>query len=305
MPRPNAQHDEFDDLEPAVPGWTLALMFIGAAGGAMLAVFVLPAMAPGLTESLLGAAPKAYWYLSRSSAFVAYVLLWMSMAFGLIITNKMSRAWPGGPRAFDLHQFTSLLGLAFGLFHALILMGDQYTNYTLVQVLMPFQSTQYRPLWVGIGQLGFYSLFIVGMTFYVRKSIGQKLWRWIHYLSFLAFSMALIHGIFSGTDSGSVWIDRLYWGTGASLLFLFMYRMLIKNVSGRPARSKRGGEKRRRSAEAGRGRPQAHPRAVAAAARPVDTGPMRAVPVPLDGPTRPTQPRTARGSTGRQPPGTS
>ena len=288
MPRPNVQHDEFDDLEPAVPGWTLALMFIGAAGGAMLAVFVLPAMAPGLTESLLGAAPKAYWYLSRSSAFVAYVLLWMSMAFGLIITNKMSRAWPGGPRAFDLHQFTSLLGLAFGLFHALILTGDQYTNYTLVQVLMPFQSSQYRPLWVGIGQLGFYILLIVGLTFYVRKTIGQKLWRLIHYLSFAAFSMALIHGVFSGTDSGSVWIDRLYWSTGASLLFLFMYRMLIKNLSTRPARGKGPAERRHQPAVAAHAQHYTHPRAVAAAAPPVDTGPMRAVPVPLTSvPTRP------------------
>jgi hypothetical protein len=54
-----------------------------------------------------------------------------SVAFGLIMTNRMARVWPGGPTAFDLHQFTSLLGLAFAVFRGLILLGDQYIKYTV------------------------------------------------------------------------------------------------------------------------------------------------------------------------------
>ena len=37
-----------------------------------------------------GVEPKAYWYLSRSSAIVAYILLWISMVLGLAITNKLA-----------------------------------------------------------------------------------------------------------------------------------------------------------------------------------------------------------------------
>jgi len=40
---------------------------------------------------------------------------------GVTMTNKMARIWPGGPTAFDAHQYTSLLGLTFALFHAIIL----------------------------------------------------------------------------------------------------------------------------------------------------------------------------------------
>ena len=230
-----SESDELE-LEPAVPLGTV-LGLLGAAGlGAVLATVVLPAMLPGAVTSLLGPEPKAYWYLSRSSGFVAFVLLWLSMVFGLTITNKLARVWPGGPTAFDLHQHVSLLALGFALFHGLILMGDSYIRYTLAQVLIPFAGAAYRPLWVGIGQLGFYAMALVGLTFYVRKSIGHRSWRAIHTLSFLMFVMALTHGVAAGTDSGTWWANAVYWVSGGSVLYLTVHRLLVKVVSPTPRR---------------------------------------------------------------------
>ncbi|MBI3362534.1 MAG: ferric reductase-like transmembrane domain-containing protein [Chloroflexi bacterium] len=223
-------NEELDSLPPAMALHSLLLMLMAVALGAFAAAIALPAWLPGLSASLLGSAPKAYWYLSRSSAFIAYILLWLSMALGLIITNKMARVWPGGPTAFDLHQHASLLGLAFALFHGLILMGDKYINYTLRQVLLPFASVDYRPLWVGVGQIGFYLLALVGLSFYARRQMGNRLWRLIHYLSFAVFALALLHGLMSGTDSATTWARSLYWTSGGSLLFLTVYRVLASMV---------------------------------------------------------------------------
>jgi len=217
---------ELDQLPPAMPLHTLIIMLLAVALGAVAAAIVLPNWLPGLSQSLLGAEPKAYWYLSRTSALVAYALLWLSMALGLIITNKLARVWPGGPTAFDLHQFASLLGLAFALFHALILMGDKYINYDLAQVLVPFNSGGYKPVWVGLGQIGFYLFAIVGLSFYVRKRLGQRRWRLIHFLGFLTFALALAHGIFAGTDTTMELVRVFYWATGATLVFLTVYRIL-------------------------------------------------------------------------------
>ncbi len=229
---------DLDNLPPAMPLHTLIVMLLAVTLGAFAAAIVLPNWLPGLSQSLLGSEPKAYWYLSRASAMVAYGLLWLSMAFGLIITNRLARLWPGGPIAFDLHQFASLMGLAFALFHALILMGDKYINYDLAQVLVPFNSAGYKPVWVGLGQIGFYLLAIVGLSFYVRKRLGNRAWRLIHYLSFLTFALALLHGIFAGTDNTVLAIRVFYWVTGASLLFLLVYRVLITKFSPRkPART--------------------------------------------------------------------
>jgi predicted ferric reductase len=199
---------------------------IGVAAGALLTAVVLPAWLPNLTASLVGSSPKVFWFLSRGSAMVAMGLLWFSMAWGLLISGKLSRAWPGGPVAFDLHQYTSLLGLGFSLFHILILLGDQYIHYNLVQLALPFASQDYKPFWVGLGQLAFYLLVLVVASFYVRRWIGQQSWRWIHYASFLLFLLALAHGIASGTDSQTEWAGALNWFYLASLLFLVFYRVL-------------------------------------------------------------------------------
>jgi predicted ferric reductase len=226
MPRPDSLFTEEDEYDVALPLSTMVTLFLSVALGAFVAVTVLPKWAPGLSQSLFGDAPKAYWYLSRTSAFVAFGLLWASTALGAVITNRMARIWPGGPTAFDLHQFTSLLGLAVALFHALILTGDRYINYTLVQVLMPFASINYKPIWVGLGQLAFYALILVSASFYLRKSLGARLWRLIHVLSFVGFVGALAHGVWSGTDSGALWAQGIYWFAGGSVIFLTLFRTL-------------------------------------------------------------------------------
>ncbi|MBI4771872.1 MAG: hypothetical protein HY784_16030 [Chloroflexi bacterium] len=107
------------------------------------------------------------------------------------------------------------------------MIGDHYIHFSPARVLIPFASADYRPLWVGLGQIGFYLMGGVGLSFYVRRRMGARLWRLIHYLSFVVFLLALAHGLMSGTDSPSAWAQNLYWASGGSLLFLTIYRVLV------------------------------------------------------------------------------
>ena len=234
-----------ETIENTIPVASLQILALGAAAifaGTLLAAVVLPQWLPDLNASLLGESPKVFWYLSRGSALTSFVLLWASMAFGLLITNRMARLWPGGPAAVDLHQYVSLLGLAFGLFHALILLGDGFIQMNLFQALAPFASQNYEPVWVGLGQVGFYAWLLVVGSFYVRKRIGSKTWRSIHYASFLSFVLVMAHGIFSGSDSGTTWANSMYWLAGGSLLFLVYYRVMVTvgTKPAKPARSMTG-----------------------------------------------------------------
>ncbi len=204
---------------------SLVSLLIAVGLGALGALIIIPTWAPTLTGTLLGANPKAYWYLSRGAGFVALGLLWISMVLGLLITDKVAKSWPGAPAAFAIHEYVSLLGLVFVAFHALILIGDQYIKYQLVQVLLPFGSVNYHPVWVGLGQIGFYVWAIISATFYVRQKIGPKAWRFIHYASFFNFVVAMIHGLAAGTDHATLWAQAVYWTMGASTLFLTAYRI--------------------------------------------------------------------------------
>src|SRR5512143_1876350 len=217
-------------------------IFLGVSLGLLAASLLLPDRGLQLAGTLMGNSPKAYWYLSRGAGFVALGLLWISMILGLLITDKMARSWPGAPAAFAIHEYVSLLGLVFVAFHALILLGDRYINYRLVQVLLPFGSVNYHPVWVGLGQIGFYIWAIISATFYVRQKIGSKAWRYIHYASFFNFVVAMIHGLAAGTDHGTLWAHVVYWTMGATTLFLTIYR-IAASVSGpepRPLRKTPG-----------------------------------------------------------------
>ena len=221
-PNPPAENE----YESSVNIQFFLMIMLAMIVGMLAAILLLPTWLPNMAISLTGTAPKVYWYLSRATAFISLSILWLSMALGLGMTNKMARLWPGAPAAFAIHEYVSLLGLAFALFHALILLGDHYIHFTVAQIFIPFSTVDYRPTWTGIGQLAFYIWLIVALSFYVRSSIGQKTWRVLHYLSFAMYFMGLVHGLLGGTDATAGWAWWYYWISGGSLLFLFIYRLV-------------------------------------------------------------------------------
>jgi predicted ferric reductase len=220
----NTNPNPSTEVQYTSAGPVLAIM-MAAAFGVLLAVVLAPVFSPGLTATLLGPSPKAYWYLSRATAFVALGLLWLSMVFGLLISDKISRAWPGAQAAFALHEYVSLLGLGFAAFHALVLLGDRYIGYQLAQILIPFTAGTYRPFWVGVGQIGLYLWAIISLSFYIKKRIGQPAWRLIHFAAYFNFVVAILHGLTSGTDTASASAQFLYWTFAASVFFLTIYRI--------------------------------------------------------------------------------
>jgi len=202
------------------------VIVLAALAGAFAAIYVLPSWIPGISASLTGSDPKYYWYLARGSAFAAYLLLWLSMILGVGITNKLAALWPGLPPTIDLHQYSSILGLVFAAFHGLILLGDHYINFKLVQIFIPFSTTSYKPLQVGLGQLSFYLWILLVVSFYLRKKIGSKSWRVIHYFSFSIFAFSLFHGVMSGSDAKTLWAQGIYWSTGLILLLMVFHRLI-------------------------------------------------------------------------------
>jgi sulfoxide reductase heme-binding subunit YedZ len=179
---------------------------------------------------------QAMWYITRSAGILAYLLLWLSTAWGLLIPSKLLEPVLHGNFTYDFHQFISLLSLGFLGLHIFILTADRYLPFTLAQILIPF-SAPYRPLWVGIGVIAFYLILLVPVTFYMRKRIGMKAFRMIHTLSLLAYLGGLAHAFMSGTDSSLVATQIMYAGTFLVIVFLTVYWlvMLRKSSSGSAA----------------------------------------------------------------------
>ncbi|MCC6381803.1 MAG: ferric reductase-like transmembrane domain-containing protein [Dehalococcoidia bacterium] len=152
------------------------------------------------------------WYLSRSTGMVAYLLLFTTVMLGLSIRTRALDRLAARWRVTDLHLFLSTLMLVFVGVHAAILLADSYIGFSLVQVLVPFTGP-YRNLWTGLGIVGAYLLLVIALSFLVRRRIGYRAWRGLHYATFVAYLAALGHGVFAGTDSTQAWAQAIYVGT--------------------------------------------------------------------------------------------
>jgi predicted ferric reductase len=169
--------------------------------------------------------PHVYWYLTRASAIVAFWLLTCSSALGIATSSRLldrltERAW-----VYEIHKFVSLLALGFIGLHIFSLLPDPWTRFGLRDLLVPGTSA-YRPLAVALGVIAMYGAVIATGTFYVKRWIGHKTWRALHYTTFATFVLALLHGFFAGTDAHEPWMHLSYISAMLLIFFLVMYRIM-------------------------------------------------------------------------------
>lgn len=167
-----------------------------------------------------------WWYLTRAAGLMGYFLIWLSTAWGLVVSSKILDPFMERAFTYDFHEHLSWLGLAFISVHVVVLMADKYLPYSIWQVLIPFLSP-YRPLWVGIGVIAFYLSLLVTITFYLKTKIGVDAFRKIHYLSLVAYFGATLHGLYAGTDSVLPVANLLYKGTFLVTQFLVVYWVVL------------------------------------------------------------------------------
>jgi len=148
---------------------------------------------------------NALWYLARGTGLVALVLLTVVVALG--IGARSGRTAFGLPRfAVNLvHRNAALLALVLLVGHVLSLLFDPYAQLRLADIVVPFAGT-YRPLWEGLGTLAFDIVLALIATSLLRKRIGARAWRVVHWLAYLCWPLALLHGLETGTDGGTGWL---------------------------------------------------------------------------------------------------
>lgn len=204
----------------------LALVALGVGLAGIWLIFPISAPLRATLTSLFAlSSDQAMWYLTRAAGMMAYLLLWLSTVWGLILPSKLLKNYLSGDFSFDFHQFISLLSLGFLGVHIVVLTADKYLPFSIAQIFVPFLSP-YRPLWVGIGILAFYLLLLVTITFYLRKWIGMKTFRYIHYTSLIAYLGAVIHALLSGTDSSLPVVIFIYISTASMVVFLTVYWLI-------------------------------------------------------------------------------
>jgi sulfoxide reductase heme-binding subunit YedZ len=150
----------------------------------------------------------AFWYLTRGTGIVALILLTLSVALGIANVRRMRL--PGAPRfvTLGIHRSVSLLAVSFVVVHVLTSVIDGYVPITIVDAVVPFSSA-YHPFWIGLGAISLDLLLAVVITSLLRRRVGYRAWRLVHWTAYASWPIALIHSIGTGTDAGSGWMTVL------------------------------------------------------------------------------------------------
>jgi DMSO/TMAO reductase YedYZ heme-binding membrane subunit len=146
-----------------------------------------------------GVSGNITWYIDRGAGIVALALLTASVVLGIVSAVRVrSPRWPRFALA-DLHRNIALLALSFGAVHAGASVVDSYVSISPADALVPFVSS-YKPLWVGVGAIAADLMLAVLLTSALRRRIGYRRWRAVHYLSYGCWLAAVAHSIAIGSD---------------------------------------------------------------------------------------------------------
>jgi methionine sulfoxide reductase heme-binding subunit len=180
--------------------------------------------------------PKFVWYLMRGSGFVALMLFTLTMALGVVgVTRFHSPRWPRLVTG-ELHRNVALTAMCFLALHVLTALTDSWVGLGWIGALVPFHS-RYRPVWLAFGVLAFDLFLAILTSSLLRRRIGQRLWRLVHWGTWLVWPLALVHALGSGTDTTAGWGLAIPLACIATVLTALLWRI---RFALRPPASRQG-----------------------------------------------------------------
>ena len=142
------------------------------------------------------------WIVARAAGIVAFVLLTLSTWLGLAMSTRIL----GARRQKSLlgwHRTIVWTALSMLVPHAGALLFDPVVRFGAPAVLVPFAAPWHAGS-VAMGVVAGWLSLMLALSFRMRRWIGQRGWRRLHYASLAAFGLALVHALYTGTDFAGV-----------------------------------------------------------------------------------------------------
>lgn len=166
------------------------------------------------------------WWAGRAWGLLAYVALWLSALFGVLISSKSGGGLFDPAWLVALHHRWAMASVVSTSLHVLAILADKTAGVTPLAVAVPLVSDRLRGP-VALGTLALLGLALVVVSTALSRRLPRGLWRAIHALSFGTLLLALAHGLTSGSDTQSLAVRAMYLGTSGLLLAAITQRLLL------------------------------------------------------------------------------
>jgi sulfoxide reductase heme-binding subunit YedZ len=180
------------------------------------------------------AGSQGLWYVSRASGLTLLILFSVVMMLG--VASRLGSAPRRWPRFVfpEVHRALALFSVAFLALHVLTAILDPFVTIGWAATVLPFASG-YRTLAIGLGTLAVDLAGAVIITSLVRRRLGFRSWRAVHWLAYLAWPVAFVHSLTAGNDLGIWWVALIEWGCAAAVATAVLARILENVRHPRPA----------------------------------------------------------------------
>jgi len=179
--------------------------------------------------------PHIWWYVTRSSAILAWILMTLAVVWGVLLSTRIFRKVDDPSHLQDLHRYLGGLSLLMVGVHIVSLMLDGWLHFTPLEALVPGQAA-YRTIPVALGIGAFYLLVVVYGSSLLRNRLPPRFWKGLHYSNYGAVILIGFHAGLTGTDAGHWW----YFAVAVALLSLTSVALIARLVmSATPAGAQR------------------------------------------------------------------
>lgn len=166
------------------------------------------------------------WIVARATGLASYIALCIAVLSGIALRTSVLDFLATNRALRKLHDFTTWLWIPLGGAHVVALLLDKTAQLTPLDVVVPFQVS-YAPLAIGLGTVSLDIIVAVTVTSWLRRRMNDRVWRWIHRLSYVAFVTLFVHGLWSGTDFDAPLISAVSWSVALGIALLALARVLF------------------------------------------------------------------------------
>ena len=164
------------------------------------------------------------WLVARATGVAAYIALCLAILSGVALRTSVLDFLATNRALRSLHDFMTWIWMPLGLAHVTALLLDRTAQIGLLDLVVPFQVS-YAPVAIGLGTLSLDIVVVVTVTSWRRRRLDDRLWRWLHRTSYVAFVLLFLHGLLSGTDFSSPLISSLSWSAALGIGLLAVARI--------------------------------------------------------------------------------
>lgn len=141
--------------------------------------------------------PSPLWFVDRSAGEVTLLLMSAVMILGIVRS--------GVPTAFPFlvegaHINLALLAIAFAGLHIVAAVLDPFARLGPIDALVPFVSA-YRGTWLGLGVVSGYVYSANVLMSWPARRFSRATWVWLHRSMYVAWVLALLHSLGTGSDA--------------------------------------------------------------------------------------------------------